>query len=65
MTEQDRSEAQTLLLSFVCEVNESHKLTGDYEEGEYERILRGLQILENSPLYLEFLPDFSLEDIER
>lgn len=65
LTEQDRSEAQTLLLSFVCEVNESHILTGDYEEGEYERILRGIQILENSPLYLEFLPDFSLEDIER
>ena len=65
LTEQDRSEAQTLLLSFVCEVNESHILTGDYEEDEYERILKGIQILENSPLYLEFLPDFSLEDIER
>lgn len=65
LTEQDRSEAQTLLLSFVCEINESHILTGDYEEGEYERILRGIQILKDSPLYLEFLPDFSLEDIER
>lgn len=65
LTEQDRTEAQTLLLSFIAEVEESHILTGEYENGEYERILRAIEILNAAPLYLEFLPDFSLDDIER
>lgn len=65
LTEQDRTEAQTLLLSFIAEVNESHILTGEYEDGEFERIEKAIDILNHSLLYLEFLPDFSLEDIER
>lgn len=65
LTEQDRSEVQTLLLSFIAEVDEAHMLTGEYLEGEEDRILEAIKVLEESSLYLEFMPDFSLEDIER
>lgn len=64
-TEQDRAEIQSLLLSFVSEVDEYHIITGQYEAGERDRVLEAARIIQNSPLYLEFLPDFSLEDIER
>jgi replicative DNA helicase len=64
-TEQDKSEIQTLFLSFVAEVDEAHILTGEYLEGEKERVLKAAEILSQSRIYLEFMPDFSLDDIER
>lgn len=63
-TEQDLSEIQTLMLSFLSNVNEEHILNGLYLEGEEERIYKAIEILENSPLYVETIPDFSLQDIE-
>lgn len=63
-TEQDLSEIQTLILAFLSNVNEEHILNGTYEEGEWERILTAIEILEDSPLYIECIPDFSLQDIE-
>lgn len=63
-TEQDLSEIQTLMLAFLSNVNEEHILNGTYEEGEWERILTAIDILEESPIYVECIPDFSLQDIE-
>lgn len=63
-TEQDKSEIQTMMLAFVSYVNEEHILSGRYEEGEEERIERGIAILGKSPLWIEELPDFSLQDVE-
>lgn len=63
-TEQDKSEVQTMMLAFLSNVNEEHILNGEYEEGEKDRVLEAARILAESPLYLEELPDFSLQDIE-
>lgn len=63
-TEQDKSEVQTMMLAFLSNVNEEHILNGEYEEGEKDRVLEAARILTESPLYLEELPDFSLQDIE-
>lgn len=63
-TEQDKSEVQTMMLAFLSNVNEEHILNGSYEDGEKERVLEAARILKDSPLYLEELPDFSLQDIE-
>lgn len=63
-TEQEKAEIQSMMLCFVSGVNEDHILTGRYEEGELERVREAAAILRESPLYIEELPDFSMEDIE-
>lgn len=63
-TEQEKAELQSMMLCFVSGVNEDHILTGKYEEGELERVRQAAAILRESPLYIEELPDFSMEDIE-
>ena len=63
-TEQDKTEIQTMMLAFLSGVNEEHILNGQYVGDEEERVYKAANILENSPLYIEELPDFSLKDIE-
>ena len=63
-TEQDLAEVQTMMLAFVSGVDEEHVLTGTYYAGEWERVIKAKQILKESPIYFESLPDFSLKDIE-
>ena len=63
-TEQELEEVQTMMLAFLSNVNEEHILNGLYEEGEEQRVKEAAQILSDSPLYVEELPDFSLKDVE-
>lgn len=63
-TEQDKSEVQTMMLAFLSNVNEEHILNGRYEEGEEERVIEAANILKQSPIWIEELPDFSLQDVE-
>lgn len=63
-TEQDLSEVQTMMLSFLSAVDEEHILTGEYYAGEWERVQKAAQLIKQSPIYFESLPDFSLKDIE-
>lgn len=63
-TEQEKSEIQTMMLAFLSCVNEEHILNGQYVNDEEERVRKAAQILMDSPLYIEELPDFSLKDIE-
>lgn len=63
-TEQELEEVQTMMLAFLSNVNEEHILNGRYEEGEEDRVREAAKILSESPIYIEELPDFSLQDIE-
>ena len=63
-TEQDLSEVQTMMLAFISNVNEDHIIDGRYEGDEEARVLEAEKILKESPLYVEHLPDFSLQDVE-
>lgn len=63
-TEQDKSEVQTMMLAFLSEVNEEHILDGRYLEGERERVMEAARIIKESPIWVEELPDFSLQDVE-
>lgn len=63
-TEQELEEIQTMMLAFLSNVEEEHILNGEYLDGEEERVLQAGTILQNSPLYVEELPDFSLQDVE-
>lgn len=64
-TEQDKNEIQTMCLAFLSNVDEEHILNPyQYLEGEEERVEEAASILETSPLWIEELPDFSLQDVE-
>lgn len=63
-TEQDLSEVQTMMLAFLSAVNEEHILNGMYVDDEEERVQEAARILASSNLYVEELPDFSLQDVE-
>ena len=63
-TEQELGEIQTMMLAFLSNVNEEHILNGSYEGDEEDRVLEAARILSESPLYIEELPDFSLQDVE-
>lgn len=63
-TEQNLQEIQTMALAFIAGVDEDHILKGEYFSGEEERIHKAAQLLRQSKLYFECLPDFSMSDIE-
>lgn len=63
-TEQDKAEIQTMMLAFLANVNEEHILTGRYENDERERVVRAAKVIKESPLYIEVLPEFNLQDVE-
>jgi replicative DNA helicase len=63
-TEQDKEEIQTMMLAFLACVNEEHILNGKYEGDEETRVREAARILSESPIFIEVLPDFSLQDVE-
>ena len=63
-TEQEKSEVQTMMIAFLSGVNEEHILTGMYEQQEWARVVYAAQLLKDSPIYIQELPDFSMADIE-
>lgn len=63
-TEQKIDEIQTMMLAFLANVDEDHIIGGNYEGDEEERVKKAAEILMNSPIYINELPDFSLQDIE-
>lgn len=64
-TEQELEEIQTMMLAFLSNVDEEHILTQKYQdEDEEARVNKAADILVKSPIYIELLPDFSLQDIE-
>lgn len=63
-TEQTIDEIQTMALAFISGVEEEHILYGSYGNGEFERIQEAIEILKNSKIHFESMPDFSLNDVE-
>jgi replicative DNA helicase len=64
-TEQEIPEIQTLIMAYVSGVDESHILDGKYAEGEEERVNQAIKYIEESPLWIEPIPNFNIDDIER
>lgn len=63
-TELTLDEVQTLFLCFLSGVNEEHIINGRYVNDEEERVLKAAQLIAESPLYVEEMMDFSLQDVE-
>ena len=52
-TEQEVEEVQTMMMAFLSGVNEEHILSGEYYDGEWERVIFAAELLSNSPLFIE------------
>lgn len=64
-TELDETEIQTLVAAFMTDINESLILDGRATEEQDERLDTAADILEDSPFWIEHIPDFSIGEIER
>lgn len=63
-TEGSIREFQTIVLAAVSGVDEQHILEGEYKTGELERVKQAAQYITESPLYLVYCDDYSIQDIE-
>ena len=63
-TEQDLQECQSMCVAFLAGVNEENILTGEYYQGEWDRVKKAAAVLKKSKIQFECIPDFNLEDIE-
>lgn len=64
-TELEIDEIQTLIIAHVSGVNEDQILSGTYVGDEEQRVDKAIEIINNSPLWIEHIPSFNIEDIER
>jgi len=63
-TEQDLEECQTMCIAFISGVDEEHILKGEYYAGEWERVQKASQLLRQSKIYFECIPEFDLKTIK-
>lgn len=63
-TELEQEELQTGILAFVSGVDEDVIKNSKYSPEIEARLIRGLEIIENSPFFAEYIDDFSISDIE-
>ena len=62
VTEMDKEELQTIMLAYLSGVNESHILTGKYEEGELSRVKYAAKIIKEYKNYF-FIEEISEPDL--
>ena len=53
------------MMAYVSGVDESHILDGKYEGDEEERVNQAIKYINESPLWIEQIPNFNIDDIER
>lgn len=62
--ELELNELQTMALAFISGVNEEHILSSKCSFKEQERLAKAAEILKNSKLFIESIPDYKIQDIE-
>lgn len=62
-TELTIKEIQTIIIAYVSGVEEDHIIMNDYQEGEVDRLKQAANYILSSPLYIEYMPDFDIDDI--
>jgi len=63
-TELELRELQTMALAFISGIPENRILDGELHFDEEDRLKKAIGLLQNAPLYIELLPNFSVKDIE-
>lgn len=62
-TELEEDELQTIIMAYVSGVPENKIIDGEYENDEEERVDKAIEYINSSPLYIEIITDFGIEDI--
>lgn len=63
-TELEIDEVQTMIMAYVSGVPEDHILDGRYEDDEERRVDEAIEKIKDATIYIEQIPNFSIEDIE-
>jgi replicative DNA helicase len=63
-TELEQEELQTGMLAYVTGVDEDVIKNGKYGKEIEERLRYGIEIIKRSPIFAEYIDDFSISDIE-
>ena len=63
-TELELEEIQTMMVSFLADIDEEYILNNIMSFEEQQRAKEAIEIIKESPLYVEVIPDFNLKDIE-
>ena len=58
-------EVEPIMLAYIADVPQDHIMDYDYAEGEYERILYAIDVLDRSQIYLEYVPDYDISTLEQ
>ena len=64
-TELEMDEVQTPMVAFVSGVDEDKILDGDYTSEEEARVDKAIEIIAKSKIYIEYLPNFDIAEVER
>ena len=64
-TELDKDEIQTIMWAYLSGVDENHIKTGQYKEGEEERVDKAIELLEKYPFPVVCINDFDIDDIKK
>lgn len=62
-TELRIEEVQTIILAYVSGVSESHIIDNTYAGDELERVKQAAVYIASSPIYIEYMPNFDLDDV--
>ena len=63
-TELEPDEVQSMIMAYVSAVPEDKILDGKYKDDEEERVDKAIDIIAESNLYIEHIPNFDIDDIE-
>ena len=63
-TEMEIYELQTMILAYVTGINETIILNGTYSLEQLPIIKEGIKVVQESPLYFEYMSSFNITDIE-
>lgn len=63
-TELEQEELQTAMIAYISGVDEEVIKNGKYSKEIEARLLYAIKIIERMPLYIEYIDDFSIADIE-
>lgn len=63
-TEMEIPELQSMLLAYATGINEREILTGEYSFEERAVIEEGIKVIEESPIFFDYMSSFTISDIE-
>ena len=58
-------EVEPIMLAYIADVPQEHIMEYNYADGEYERVLHAIDVLDRSQIYLEYVPDYDISALEQ